>query len=139
MTTNVFSISAAGMDIERLRVDVAAANLANASAAIGADGGYQPMQVVSRAGGLRGATPSFGDWMQAPTVSVVPTGAVPLERQEPWHPLADAKGIVRYPAVDHTTEMVNMMQAMRAYEANVAAMNTSRTMLLKAIEIGGAQ
>lgn len=138
MTQNILSISAAGMDIERLRMDVAAANLANASSAIGADGGYKPMQVISRTG-ASGATPSFGDWMQAPTVSVISTGAAPLERQEPWHPLADAKGFVRYPGVDHTTEMVNMMRAMRAYEANVAAMNTSRTMLLKALEIGGAQ
>lgn len=140
---NVFAISAAGMDIERLRVDVAAMNLANANVAVSASGeGYRPMQVVARAG-VNGYGPGFAaqfdQWMQSPVVSVEPSLAAPRQVLEPGHPLADDKGFVRYPGVDHTTEMFTMMHAMRAYEANVAAMNMSRAMALKALDIGGAQ
>jgi flagellar basal-body rod protein FlgC len=138
-TPNVFAISAAGMDIERLRVDVAAMNLANANVAVSASGeGYRPMQVVARPG-TAGFAAQFDQWLQAPAVSVEPTLAAPRQVLEPGHPLADDKGFVRYPAVDHTTEMFTMMNAMRAYEANVAAMNMSRAMVLKALDIGGAQ
>ncbi|MGM9489679.1 flagellar basal body rod protein FlgC [Ideonella sp. YS5] len=140
-TPNPFAISAVGMDIERLRADVAAMNLANANVAVGVNGeGYRPMQVVAR--GAAGVTPfgtQFEQWMQAPSVSVEPTLATTRQVLEPGHPLADDKGFVRYPAVDHTSEMLTMMGAMRAYEANVAAMNMTRAMALKALEIGGAQ
>jgi flagellar basal-body rod protein FlgC len=136
---NVFSISAAGMDIERLRADVAALNLANANVALGADGvGFQPLQVVARATGTPFAA-QFDQWLQGAVVTVEPAAAAPRQVLEPGHPLADDKGFVRYPAVDHTTQMFTMMNAMRSYEANVAALNMSRTMLLKALDIGGAQ
>jgi flagellar basal-body rod protein FlgC len=138
-TNNVFAISAAGMDIERLRVDVAAMNLANSHVAVSASGeGYRPMQVVARAG-TSGFATQFDHWLQTPAVSVEPTFAAPRQVLEPGHPLADDKGFVRFPAVDHTTEMFTMMSAMRSYEANVAAMNMSRAMVLKALDIGGAQ
>jgi flagellar basal-body rod protein FlgC len=138
-TTNVFAVSAAGMDIERLRVDVAAMNLANAHVAVSASGeGYRPMQVVARAG-TGGFAAQFDHWMRAPAVSVEPTFVAPRQVLEPGHPLADGKGFVLYPAVDFTTEMFTMMNAMRSYEANVAAMNMSRAMVLKALDIGGAQ
>lgn len=140
-TPNPFAISAVGMDIERLRADVAAMNLANANVAVGVNGeGYRPMQVVAR--GAAGVPPfgtQFEQWMQAPSVSVEPMLATTRQVLEPGHPLADDKGFVRYPAVDHTAEMLTMMGAMRAYEANVAAMNMTRAMALKALEIGGAQ
>ncbi|MNY51400.1 Flagellar basal-body rod protein FlgC [compost metagenome] len=50
--------------------------------------------------------------------------------------MADARGYVTYAGVDMATEMVSLMSATRAYEANVAAMNTSRTLALRALEIG---
>jgi flagellar basal-body rod protein FlgC len=56
---------------------------------------------------------------------------------EPGHPLADEKGFVSYPGVDPAMEMVTLLDATRAYEANVAAMNMARAMSLKALEIGG--
>ena len=134
-----FAISALGMDVERLRVDVAALNLANANVALGASGeGFRPMQVVARSNAA-GFASQFDQWMKAPSVSVEPTAKAPRQVLEPGHPMADDKGFVNYPAVDHTAEMMTMMSAMRAYEANVAAMNMSRTMVLKALDIGGAQ
>jgi len=138
MSYNLFAISAMGMDVERLRVDVAALNLANANLAIAPnEQGFQPLQVVARS--LPSAGVQFEQWMKTPQVSVQPTGVSPRQVLEPGHPLADDKGFVRYPAVDQTTQMMSMMGAMRAYEANVAAMNMSRMLAMKALEIGGGQ
>ena len=72
----------------------------------------------------------------APFVQVVPTNAPPRLVYEPGHPLANDKGYVSYVAVDTATEMVSMMSATRAYEANVSAMNTTRMLALRALDIG---
>lgn len=135
-----FAISAAGMDVERLRVDVAAMNMANANVALDASGaGFSPMQVVVKQPRAAAESAAFTHWLQAPTASVERLPDSPRQVQEPGHPLADAQGFVRYPAVDHTREMLTVMGAMRAYEANVAALNMTRMMALKALDIGGAQ
>ena len=137
---NLFAISAIGMDVSRLRTDVAAMNLANAHVAVGPAGdGYRPLQVVARPVASAAFAAQFEQGLQAPAVTVEPTRAAPRLVAEPGHPMADDKGFVRYPAIDHTREMFTMMEAMRAYEANVAAMNMSRAMALKALEIGGPQ
>ena len=144
--SSVFAISASGMNLERARVEVAALNLANASTTSAAgESPYLPMRVIARAGADR---LSFAAMMQAgagapdasqlsPTMSTEPTGRAPRRVHEPGHPLADDSGFVSYPGVDSATEMVALMGATRAYEANVAAMNTARNLALKALEIGG--
>lgn len=142
-----FAISAAGMDIERLRVEVAASNLANANTTARVDGtGYMPSRVVVQPGlggasGLRSAsfTTQVTQGMALPTAVIEPTGAPARRVVDPGHPLADASGFVTYPGIDTTNEMLTIMTALRAYEANVAALNAGRTMALKALEIGGAQ
>jgi len=58
------------------------------------------------------------------------------EVYDPSHPDADENGIVRMPNVDIVTEMVNMISATRAYEANITALNASKSMASKALEIG---
>lgn len=147
--SQAFAVSAAGMSVERMRVDAAALNLAHANTLLPADGtGYQPVKVVARAG--PGAAPEgpfarqvgqllagdlFG--LSMPQATLEPADASPRQLYEPGNPFADEKGFVRYPGVDAAAEMVTLMSAMRAYEANVAAMNTSRTLALKAIDIGG--
>jgi flagellar basal-body rod protein FlgC len=55
---------------------------------------------------------------------------------EPGHPDADADGYIKMPNVDIMTEMVNMITASRAYEANVTALNTTKSIAMKALEIG---
>lgn len=149
-----FAISAVGMNIERTRVDVAALNLANANTVQGVGGvSYQPLRVIAQAGGSGpvgsggGVAAAFGALVaqgldadtsaaSAPTVQVVPTNAPARLVYEPTHPLANDKGYVAYAAVDSATEMVSMMSATRAYEANVSAMNTTRTLALRALDIG---
>ena len=145
---NSFAISAAGMSVERLRVEVSALNLANANTVAEAGGAaFQPLRVVARAGvagGLRAlsAEPAsfaslVGEGLSGPSATVETAQLPPRRVLEPGHPLADAQGFVTYAAVDSTTEMLTLMSATRAYEANVAAMNASRTMALKALDIGG--
>lgn len=152
---NAFAISAAGMTLERTRLEVAALNLANANA-VAAPGAetYRPMRVVARAlasdssaaqpfaqmlaNGLSDARAEPQAAMRAGmAVSIEPVLAPQRLVHEPGHPSADARGFVAYPGVDPATEMVTLMGAMRSYEANVAAMNTARSMALKALEIGG--
>lgn len=142
--TQSFAISAVGMSIERARVEVAALNLANADTVQGTAGGsYRPLRVVADASAFsslvsQGLGSSDTATQAAPVVSIVPTHTEPRRVYEPGHPLADEKGFVTYAGVDPATEMVSLMSATRAYEANVAAMNTSRSLALRALDIGGA-
>ena len=55
---------------------------------------------------------------------------------DPAHPDADENGYVTYPNVNVVTEMTDLIDATRAYEANVTAFNATKTMALKALEIG---
>jgi flagellar basal-body rod protein FlgC len=140
--SSTFAISAAGMALERTRVEVAALNLANAHTTQSpGQVPYSPLQVIAQAA----ASNTFGALMgqagsstpAGPDFHVEPSNVPPRAVHEPGHPLADAKGFVMYPGVDTAAEMVSLMSATRAYEANVAAMNTARTMALKALDIGG--
>lgn len=141
---NAFAVSASGMAVEKLRLDVTAANLANMNSTKAIDGKlYQPLQLVSGP-----ATGAFGNGfeqlrqlpLQGVTVrSVLPVEAPPRMVYEPGHPDADAKGYVTLPGVNHMTEMVNLSRALRAYQANVVAFNASKTMAHKALELGGGQ
>lgn len=139
-------ISAAGMASERTRLETAAMNLANANT-VGAVGGpaYQPRQVVVQA-----IEPSFESQMTMglndtdgvrsavqPLATVVLSPSAPVRRHEPGHPLADAQGFIAQPAVDTLGEMVTVVQALRAYEANVTVAAATRSMLVKTLEIGG--
>ncbi|SEK93160.1 flagellar basal-body rod protein FlgC [Roseateles sp. YR242] len=139
-----FAISATGMDVERLRVEVAALNLANANTVSFADGrGFQPLRVVAQSAvGLQpmdgnGFASLVGQGLAGPTAVVEPNGRPARTVLDPGHPQADAQGYVSYPGVDTATEMMTMLGASRAYEANVAAMNITRSMATKALEIGG--
>lgn len=149
--SRAFAISAAGMTLERTRVEVAAMNLANANTVQNADGsGYQSMRVVattaaagqpvdfgaallSQAFGAEGGDAGFA----VPQVSVQPDNVAPRRVYEPGNPYADATGFVNYAGVDNASQMVTMMSALRSYEANVAAMNMSKTLAVKALAIGG--
>jgi len=139
--SSAFAISASGLQVAKLRVDVTAVNLANAYSTRSADGTqFTPLQVVAAAKRasafqtmLNGAELLRG----AEVVEVRPTSVPPRLVYEPRHPDADAKGFVAYPGVNPVAEMVNLVAATRIYEANVAALNAARSMATKALEIGG--
>jgi len=134
-----FAISAAGMSVERTRVEVASMNLANANTLVQGAQGYQPLRALVQPAAQGIYSARFSELMGTdalPQVRVEPTGYAPRRVLEPGHPMADAAGFVSYPAVDTTTEMVSLMTALRAYEANVVAMNAARTVAVKSLEIG---
>lgn len=140
---SIFSISTAGMQLERTRAEVAALNLANAHAtAAPGQAAYRPLRVVPQWTGAG----SFGDLMAAgvgtaagATVRIEAAPVAPRRVHEPGHPHADGAGFVSYPGVDPATEMVSLMSATRAYEAHVAVASAARAMALKTLEIGGGQ
>ena len=138
--SQTFAISAAGMDVERLRVDVSALNLANANAAMVPGGvNYQPLRVATTPSHVGSFGALVGGELAGPQAVVEPATQPPRQVLEPGNPAADANGFVRYPGVDTTVEMMTMMSATRAYEANVAALNAARSMALKALDIGGSK
>ncbi len=134
--------AASGMTAERLRLDVISNNLANVNTTRTASGGpYRRQQVVFSP---REEVAAFSTLLQqqlAVGSGVRVTGIVqdqsPLKTvYDPQHPDADASGYVHMPNVNVVSEMVDMMTASRAYEANVAAVNAAKTMTLKALDIG---
>ena len=140
-TFQTMEISATGLDLQRLRMEVVARNIANMNAVHAENGQpYQPLMVVSRpalAAGKRfagmldqgKAAGVAGQVMKDPSARVRVV-------HEPGHPHADKNGMVRYPGVDHAQQMVTMTEALRAYEANLAAMQAARMMAVRALEIG---
>lgn len=142
---SAFDISAAGMNLERVRLDVAAANLANANTTQTQDGQvFRPLRVVARPAMAQAFDATLAG-MRMPArvnpaqfnISVEPVDTPPRLVYDPGHPDADDKGFVAYPDISPVSEMVNLIGITRAYEANVRAMNMAKSMALKALEIGG--
>ncbi len=146
---DTLAISASGMTAERLRMDVVANNLANANTTRTPGGGpFRRQQVTFAPAGTSFAQTLAGlsgeeDGQDAVTGGVQVSGIVPDLRPfkrvyQPGHPDADTQGYVSLPNIDTVTEMVDMMSATRAYEANVAAVGAVKSMAMKALEIGRA-
>lgn len=137
---NAAEISGAGMLAQKMRVEAAAANIANMhSSSPTAAGLFQPLTVAMRpVPGFTQAWQRAEEGVASVTAHLTPqSDAATRSVHEPGHPDADASGMVRYPGVDHIREMVTVTQALRAYEANLSVFQASRVMAQKALEIGG--
>jgi len=132
-----FEISAAGLAVEMLRMETAALNLANANttAAPGTEP-FRALEVVTGVAGAGGPTDAPGLDRSGLHASVEPKLCAPRMVYDPAHPQADAEGFVAYANVDVLSEMVSMMRATRAYEANVKAVNAAKAMAQHALDIG---
>lgn len=151
---DTLAISASGMTAERLRMDVVANNLANVNTTRTPTGGpFRRQQVTFTPAGTSfgetlahlsdadsdGGEDGGGDTAGGVQVSGIVPDSRPFKRvYEPGHPDADKQGYVSLPNVDTVTEMVDMMSATRAYEANVSAVGAVKSMAMKALEIGRA-
>lgn len=138
---SAFEISAAGMRYEKARVQATALNLANMNVAtpVGAQP-FQPLRATASArpfAQVMDETRSQAQLQVPGEVRLEPVLTAPRLVHEPGHPQADERGFVAYPGVDHAAEMLNLVSATRAYEANVIAMNAAKTMALKSLDIGG--
>ena len=138
-------ISGSALTAQRLRMNVTAENIANAETTKGADGNpYRRKEVVLQSVGQAG---TFGSQLSRAMGSsgVAPGGVHATEITEdqttgklvydPSHPDADEQGYLRMPNVDTVTEMVDLIDAQRAYEANVTAMSAAKQMFAKTLEI----
>ncbi len=134
------NISSSGMDAEKLRMEVVANNVANAETTRGPDGQvFRRRQVIfaSKLAEAMGDVGFAGQELGGVRVSdVVEDMRPPKLVHRPGHPDADEAGYVRLPNVNPIEEMVDMMTASRAYEANVAAMRIAKGMVSKALDIG---
>lgn len=138
-----FDISGSGMSAQRLRSDIISQNLANVNSTSSQDGeAYRRKTVVFAE---KDAT-AFSDILLS-TAGNVGSGVkvtrviedykTPMNKvYDPAHPDADEDGYVTYPNVNVVTEMTNLIDASRSYEANVTAFNASKSMALKGLEIG---
>ncbi len=135
------NISGSGLTSQRLRMDVISENIANIDTTRTENGGpYRRKRVVlsSTSGFKNMLIKNLNDY-EAGGVEVTEITEDQSEFKlvyDPEHPDADENGYVSMPNVDSLKETVDMMEAYRAYQANVTALNTTKQMAVKALEIG---
>jgi flagellar basal-body rod protein FlgC len=145
---NSLNVSASALTANRFRMDVISSNIANANTtrARNVNGEWLPYQRKMVELSPEGSEPfasllhkaiGKGNQTAGVQVSAIKTDRTPFKLAfDPEHPDADENGYVRLPNVDVLKEMVDMMSATRSYEANVTALNSSKNMFIKALEIG---
>lgn len=136
-------ISASGLAAQRKRMESINSNIANAQTTRTDEGGpYRQKEVVF---GSEPARDSFAEILEGEldekaqtvhVVEVVNSDKPPILKYEPAHPDANKDGYVAYPDINVMEEMANMIEAQRAYEANISAVNTTKSMAMKTLEIG---
>ena len=140
-----FDIAASGMTAQRFRMDTIAENIANVNTTRTSDGKPDRRKIVTFQEKKLNPV-SFEDtlsYWRSFKGNGVRVSSVSEDTEtdftmvyDPSHPDADEDGYVTYPNVNTVTEMTDMIDASRSYEANVTAFNASKNMQLKALEIG---
>lgn len=139
-----FDINASGLTAQRYRMDIISENVANANTTRTEDGSPYRRKVVTFE--EKGTQSSFGNVLNKERSSYSGQGVkVSGVSEDTWtdmnkvydpsHPDADDDGYVTYPNVNIITEMTNLIDASRAYEANATAFNASKSMALKGLEM----
>ncbi len=136
-------ISSSGMTAQKTRLDIIAENIANVNSTRDADGNvykrkaviFQEKNYATFQETLMGTAGAVGKGVKITDIIEDSETACRMV-YDPTHPDADEDGYVIYPNVNTVTEMTDMIDASRSYEANVTAFNASKNMQLKALEIG---
>jgi flagellar basal-body rod protein FlgC len=120
-------ISTSGLIAQRTRMNVISANIANMHTTRGPDGQIAPFQrrMALFAPGNPAGGSNLGVHVQQIELDTAPFKKV----HEPGHPDADPDGYVHYPNIDPAIEMMNMLEASRAYEANITAAEATKSMM----------
>lgn len=132
-------INASGLTAERLRMDIISNNIANAQTTMTETGRPYERRVPVFAEMLEETLTPQGKQTRFAGVKVAAIqgdGRAPRLVYEPDHPHADANGYVAYPDINVVTEMVDLITASRAYEANVTAFNSAKEIFRAALEMG---
>ena len=128
---SIFDISGRAMAAQLVRLNTTASNMANAGSVAGKEAdAFRAIKPVFR---------SVTDETGGATVAVdaiARTGATPIKRHDPGHPLADGEGYVWDAAVDPELELVEMLEASRQYQNNMAVLDTAKTLILDTIKLG---
>ena len=134
---NAINASASALDVQRARMEVAVSNLANAESTRDVDGQpYRRREVVIESVPFDQHFDRSQVQMAGVRVAEVVEDKTEFRRRyEPSHPDADADGFVAVPNVDVPEEMVDMIGAARAYQANLTAINLIRDTVQKALEL----
>jgi len=135
----IYDIAATGLSAQRLRVQLIAANVANVDTTRTPEGGpFRKKDAVFKVkdmGQTVDGMPLTGVKIAKIHVSNDPY----ILKYEPWHPDANAEGIVTYPNVNPIEEVVNLTEAARSFDANVNTVRAVRQMGQSALEILRAQ
>jgi flagellar basal-body rod protein FlgC len=138
---NTLRISASGLSAERLRMDTVASNIANVNTTRGENGQPYRRKIAVFQENLNNEIDKNTGLNNQEMLGVKAVGIVedqsPLRKEyDPTNPDADKDGYVSKPNVNVLNEMADMISATRSYEANVNAINSEKSMFLKALEIG---
>ncbi len=144
---SAFNVNASGMTAQRYRMDIISENVANANTTRTQDGTPYRRKVVTfeQKGATAKTFSSFlgqasnrydGQGVRVHKVSEDTWTQMNMV-YDPSHPDADENGYVTYPNVNIVTEMTNLIDASRSYEANATAFNASKSMAMKGLEISG--
>lgn len=139
-----FRVASSGMTAQRMRMNTISSNIANINTTRTPEGGpyrrkdvvFESMPEVKNFGEILGVNSPRADLQRVQVTDVVSDRKAPLMKYEPDHPDANEDGYVAYPNVNLMEEMTNMIQATRAYEANVSTLQSAKDMALSALEIG---
>ncbi len=144
-----YNVSSSGMSAQRTRINVVSANIANAKTTHTNEGGpYKKQEVVFEDVLLAQGKKTNSNEVEMTNdknsglalrgvgvKSIIESDAKPVMRYEPTHPDANEDGYVAYPDINPVVEMVDLIEAMRSYEANVAAFNTHKNIDSKTLDI----
>ena len=139
-----FRVSSSGMTAQRMRMNTISSNIANINTTRTPEGGpYRRKDVVFEAmpdarnfGEIMGVNSPRADVQRVQVTDILSDTKAPLLKYEPESPDANEDGYVAYPNINLMEEMTNMIQATRAYEANVSSLQSAKDMALSSLEIG---
>lgn len=127
-------IAVSGLKVQRARMNVIANNIANVETTRTPEGGvFQRQMIILRGDEIKpGANP---ERLGVRVKDVIRDTSPPRMVFDPQHPDANEEGMVAYPNINTAVEMVNLISAQRAYEANIAVITSGRQMKQRALDI----
>jgi flagellar basal-body rod protein FlgC len=141
----IFSISGSGMAAQRSRMSVVAGNLANTETTRTAEGGpykrrdviFQSVPVANEfSAELADLTERRSEAQRVEVVGIRQSNRPPRQVFDPNHPDANAEGYVALPDLNPIEEMVDMLSAVRSYEANLSAYNMTKSLIRRILDLG---
>lgn len=137
---NSIQINASGLTLERLKMDTISTNITNINTTRTEDGGPYRRKIVDFRENLKAEIKKTGSLPKIESRGVNVVGIIEDQSEfrveyNPAHPDADENGYVTYSNVNMVDEMIELIKTQRTYEANVTALNTSKSILKKALEI----